>query len=305
MKKFIKNLIIFAFPIVVLAIFIEVYLRNIPNDYSYKSKYLDANSKNIQVLFLGSSHSFFGINPEYIQLNGFNASHTSQSLDYDLEILKKYADRWDNLKYIIIPIDYFSLYSRLESGIESWRVKNYCVYYGLYSSYKVYDYTEILSNKLQDNEKRINDFYNNNKSDITCTKLGFGTSYNSKKNNNIIETGRAAALRHKSKNDKYFTENKKVLVRMIEFCKKRNIKIIFYTSPAYKSYSLNLDSTQLNRTINTTLTLATLYPNVIYYNLLNDKSFVITDFYDGDHLNEIGAKKLTLKFDSIIHSLNN
>ena len=41
----------------------------------------------------------------------------------------------------------------------------------------------------------------------------------------------------------------------------------------------------------------------IYYNFLTDKSFIAEDYYDADHLNEIGAKKLTLKIDSIINEI--
>jgi hypothetical protein len=41
---------------------------------------------------------------------------------------------------------------------------------------------------------------------------------------------------------------------------------------------------------------------VKYLNLLTDKAFDEKDFYDADHLNEIGAKKFTLKIDSLINA---
>ena len=40
--------------------------------------------------------------------------------------------------------------------------------------------------------------------------------------------------------------------------------------------------------------------NTFYYNLLTDASFNEIDFYDADHLNKIGAKKLTQKIDSLL-----
>ena len=41
--------------------------------------------------------------------------------------------------------------------------------------------------------------------------------------------------------------------------------------------------------------------NVTYQNFLLDSSFSAIDFYDADHLDEIGAKKLTSKIDSLIN----
>ena len=42
------------------------------------------------------------------------------------------------------------------------------------------------------------------------------------------------------------------------------------------------------------------YENAVYYNLLTDSAFVANDYYDADHLNEIGAKKLTKLLDVVV-----
>lgn len=300
MKKFILYILLFAIPIVVLAIIVELNLRKIPNNYSYKSNYLDKNSRNLQVLFLGSSHAFYDINPEYISSSSFNAGYTSQSLDYDFEILNKYRGQWDNLHFIVLPIDYFSLFSRLEDGIEAWRVKNYNIYYGIQKSFKIEDNAEIFSNRFNDNFTRLYKFKRENKTDFNCSKLGFGTDYDSNNIQNIVETGKAAALRHKAKDDQWFEKNVDILNKIVAFAKERNIKIILYTSPAYKTYIENLDTLQLNRTFQEIQKIVSSNSNLKHYNFLNDKSFDATDFFDGDHLNDIGAKKMTFKMDSLI-----
>jgi len=306
MNRFIKYIILFLLPILLLAFAMEIYLRQIPNNYSYKRNYLDNNSKNIEVLFLGSSHAYYGINPLYVKYNSFNAAMISQSLDYDLKILEKYNGKWDNLKFIVLPVDYLSLFSRVESGIESWRIKNYNIYFEMRSSSssssssKIIDNTEVFSNRLNENYTRIYNYHFNRNTDLSCTKLGFGTEYNSSKNKDLIETGKLAALRHKAKNDLYFSPNTEMLKSIIEFAKKNHIKVIIYTSPAYPTYLQNLDKEQLNRTIAVIIKSVSTYPNIKYYNMIDDKSFDKIDFYDADHLNEIGAKKLTLKMDSLI-----
>ncbi len=303
MRKFIKLLLLFSSPILIGLISFEIILRNIPNDYLYKRNYLDKNSNNIEVLFLGNSHMYFGINPEYMSFKSFNNAHISQSLNYDLAILEKYKDNWKNLKYIIIPIDYFSMYSNLEDGIEKWRVKNYSIYYEI-KNYNYQNNFEVFNGKLPNNIARIKSYLFNNKSDITCNKYGFGTTYNSKNSKYLTETGKTAAKRHTMniENNLNYSKNINILKSIIKFSNKNNTKTIFITSPAYKTYIENLELHQLNNTLNTIKQLSSKSTNTYYYNFLTDTTFVAQDFFDADHLNEIGAKKLTLKIDSILNS---
>jgi hypothetical protein len=303
-KKFIKFLIIFSLPILIGIVSFEIVLRNIPNDYSYKKKYLDFNSNNIQVLFLGSSHIYFGINPEYMSRKSFNGAHISQSLNFDFAILEKYNDRWENLKYIIIPIDYFSIYTTLEGGIENWRVKNYSIYYNIPTNGNYWSNFEIFNAKLPSNISRAKLYFSKGKSDITCKKLGFGTTYNSKESKDLIVTGKTAAKRHTIELENIqsiFSKNIQTINSIIKFANDHNLKIIFITCPSYSTYRENLNPIQLDNSIKIIKQFSAKNSNTDYYNFLTDKAFIADDFYDADHLNEIGAKKLTLKIDSIIN----
>ena len=305
MKKFIKFLLLFLIPILIGMISFELLLRDIPNDYSFKKKYLNTNSNNIEVLFLGSSHIYFGINPEYISRKSFNGAHISQSLNFDLAILEKYKDRLKNLRYIIVPIDYFSMYSTLEGGVENWRVKNYNIYYDISKYGNYWSGFEIFNGKLASNISRAKSYLFNGKSDITCNKFGFGTTYNSKDSKDLIETGKTASKRHTKElenNQTTFSKNIQTINSIIEFANSRNIKIIFITCPAYSSYRENLNPIQLDNSVNIIKRLSAKNTNTDYYNFLTDKTFIADDYYDADHLNEIGAKKLTLKIDSIINN---
>ena len=46
--------------------------------------------------------------------------------------------------------------------------------------------------------------------------------------------------------------------------------------------------------------LANRFSNTTYLNLLKDSTFVDSDFYDPDHLNTIGATKLTKMLNEVI-----
>lgn len=306
MKRFVIKTMYISLPIFVVAILMEILLRSTPNDYLFKKQYLDKNSSRIETLILGSSHSFYGLNPEYFSSNTFNASHISQSLNYDFEILKKYKDKFKNLKTIILPISYFTLFGKLEAGSESWRVKNYIIYYELNSSKSLVDYSEVLSNRINVNIKRIISYYVFGESTISCTDLGWGTICNSKNARDLAESGKTASKRHTVdiNSDKYqqiFQENIFILESIIQWSNKNNIKIMLFTLPAFETYRQNLNQEQLKITINTTSDICSKYDNCIYDNLLSDTNFVATDFFDADHLSDIGAKKLSILINNRIN----
>lgn len=297
MKKFIKYCLLFNLPIIVLGVSAELLLRKIPNDYHYKKEFLDRHSDSIKVLFLGSSHAYYGINPQYFNATSFNASHVSQTLGYDYKILMKYKDHWNNLQCIALPISYFSLFERLMSGIEYWRIKNYIIYYEISAPAKFTYHSEVLSNKFMHNIRRLHSYYYDGKSEITCSSLGWGQTYNSKHKLNLTTSGLRAAQLHSMHGNQNFIYNYKMLKSIIEFAKARNIRVFLYTPPAYYTYRCNLDSLQLAQTVLTVNNIVAQYPNVTYRNFLSDSTFSARDFYDADHLDEIGARKLTRKIE--------
>lgn len=45
------------------------------------------------------------------------------------------------------------------------------------------------------------------------------------------------------------------------------------------------------------------HKHVTYKNYMNDTTFLKNDFYNADHLNKDGAKKLSLKLNSLINKI--
>lgn len=286
-------------PIVISGITVEALLRHIPNDYRYKSNYLEKNSNSITTLILGSSHDYYGINPKFFHSKSFNAAEVSQSLDYDYFILKKYGKNWKSLKTIVLSVDYPSLFSLMKNGSEAWRVKNYNIYYGLHTNDNMEDYTELFSNNLSVNISRLYQYYFQ-RENLACSKLGWATWYSSKHNRDLVSTGKVSAARHTIKPMRVLRDNVGYIKSIIGFAKARNIKVILFTAPAYKTYTENLNQAQLNVTVNALTKISRSNDNVSYFDLLNDPVFNKGDFYDADHLNEIGAKKLSTEIDSLI-----
>jgi hypothetical protein len=303
MKKFIIKIFIFLVPLIILGAFIELLLRQIPNEYSYKKNYLDNNSNKIEKLFLGSSHTYYGVNPSFIGGNSFNASHESQTLNYDYKIFKKYENDWANLKFIIIPIDYFSLFSINEFGKQYWRLSRYNIYYNFNLSSNISDYFEILSLNFRHNLSQLYSYYILKIEKEPCSKLGFGKIYPIAED--IAITGKRAAKRHTKMDFSYYSMNIDILKSFINIAQSRKIQVILYTTPAYRTYVSNLNKKQLDLTINTAIEFANNYSNCTYFNLLEDHSFNADDFSDADHFNLKGAKKFSIKLDSIIDTVVN
>jgi hypothetical protein len=302
-KKFIQSLLIFLAPIMVIALVADLMLRHIPNDYSYKNDYLRKHSDSIEVLLLGSSHAFYGLNPRFFQARAFNAAYVSQSLDYDDAILEKY--HWSRLKYVLIPISYFSMYSNLTSSREAWRVKDYVIYYKIKPPRGITDYTEIFSGRLDLNWKRISSYYLHGVSDITCTDQGWGTACSSRDARDLTETALEAIHRHTVARDEGIVDaNEAALRKMIGYAQHHHITVVLYTPPAYPTYADRLDPAQWSATVKVATGVAAAYPHTVYLDFLKDARFTAGDFHDADHLNEIGAQKFTRIMDDELHRLS-
>ena len=282
-KLFVKRVLVFAAPLVIILAVVEVLIRHIPNDYSLKDRWMSKNSRHVKVLILGSSHSFFGIDAKYIP-RSFNAANFSQTFKYDWAIIKKY--RWDSLETIIIPVDYFTLFYSLKDGPESWLVKNYNMYYG-FNNYNPFENFEILGESPRRNFRKLSDYYLRHRSKVWSDELGNGRAPKTVN----VDSGIVAVRKHTQRKLSVFRENVAYLDSIVNFR-----KTIIISTPTYKTYYENLDPEQMSMTY-----AAIKKQNADYYDFMKDPSFNKEDFFDADHLNESGAKKFTLKLDSILH----
>lgn len=305
MRKFNKRVIIFSVPLLLLFFILELLLREIPNDYSYKRNYLDNNSNEIEVLFMGNSHVYYGVNPIYSKYNCFNGAYVSQALNCDKAIIEKYKKKWSKLNYIFLPVDYSSLFTSLENGIEKWRIKNYSIYYGINLTNVPTLQLEISYGKIGYNLMRINNYLRFNKNDRFCTHLGWGKMNKSTVSVDFNKTGKVAAKRHTVDliNEKQIAKKLELLKSIIDFSNKEKIQLVLITTPCDKSYIKHLKVRQLKIMFESIEKLKSKNMNLTYYNFMSDSSFKRKDFYDADHLNAIGAKKFTLKLEQIIDSI--
>ncbi len=306
MKRFLKKIFFFAIPIFLSFLFAECLLRRIPNDYSLKFSTYKEHAGEFETLILGNSYALYDLNPAFFDTKTFNGAHLAQSLDLDDAIFHKFESKLTNLKYVVIPISDMSFFLKLGNfDATSWRMINYSIYYKLYNSNRISDYVELLNLPFSINRYRLISYYWNNKSNITIDSNGFGTDYKFIYRHNLDTSAVSIKKQHEIKDFTNFQEERNSLEQIIKTCYKKNIKVILLVPPAYRVYAAAIDSTQLAITLRTCDFFKGKYKNVWYSSFLNDTSFNTNDYFDAVHLNEVGAKKLSLRVNEIIMDLRN
>lgn len=305
MRKLLRYIFISATIIVLFIIGCEFTLRKIPNDYNYKAKYLKEKGSEIETLILGSSHTFYGLNPSKFTSNTFNAGHSSQSLDLDVLIFEKYSGNMTSLENVIIPISYFSYPFTLNEGKSLDKITNYNIYYGINTSNNELKYNyEIFSKPLEKNKEIIKDYFNK-KNLLTIYENGYIKKRGIEKT--PINDYKAAVKRHTFDiNDSSvklkMINNIRSLEKIIKSCQANNINVYLLSTPTSSTYYNAMNQNQFNNWKTTTNKLIIKYRNIKWINYLeNSNDFKQEDFRDSDHLSNKGAIKLSIKVDSIIN----
>ena len=286
MRNFLIRVIqILSFTFIIL-LSIEILFREIPNSYSIKI--LDLEYKQVDKLegiYFGSSHSFLGINPEYSKINSINLANVSQSIDLDKEIFDRKINYFKNLKTVFIEISYFSLGSRTEEGMESWR-KNIYDYYLRNNPY-------ILLSRFPSPKtsiKSIIKYYIRGKT-VDINSYGHQIRYEKITNNNLLkQDSKIASLRH-------FNElsgrNKIIYFEFINLLLSNDISVVVHVPPVTKDYKEVFD---INQRIFVESFLSDLRNRFDRINVLDNSSLFVDRydlFYDSDHLNSKGAEEYT------------
>jgi hypothetical protein len=298
MKRFFIRLMMILLPFLVVFLIIEYKASRLPNSYAQKKHSLLEQAPNIRVLVLGSSHAFDDINPDFFSCKGYNLANVSQSLFYDTRLCLKYLDRLPDLRSVIITVSYFSLYYEMHDLPEEWRDYFYYRYFGVrfpslaFTDPKIFSYTALYTrdfisamvfSKLN-NKDEFGDIQPNGWKRIPAPAGSLAVS---------DSTGRDLAKFHHSLiRMKNLNSNLRYLKELLTELRKRNIRVCFVTTPAYKTYSSHLDPFILRANQNIIRRLGGEF-NAEYFNYFSDPRFLKSDFSDNDHLNTEGAEKFS------------
>jgi hypothetical protein len=308
MKVFSLKFIIFFIPIVVLAVGLEIYFRNVENAFKIKADFHKQNIDKIETLVLGTSHSQNGINPKYFDNLTSNLSFGSQDIQLDSALLFHYVDKMKNLKNIIIELDYHRL--DIENDKTYFRLPWYYIYHqveiysikplnrvSLYSSNTDFFNLNLMNSlKGATKKQKINKFgfveenYTNDFLPLNYDSVHiFKTASERLKN------------RHQEDSEQSRIKNKKRLDAMINYSMKKGLTAYVVSTPLYETYRNHksvLKDSYRKKYIDSLVT----HSKIKYINLEDSPIFTLKDFSNDDHLNDTGAKKYTLLLNEIINS---
>lgn len=307
-KNYLLTFMSFMFAALLACGVAEFGARQIPSPYKTKFDTITDNNIKVKTLILGSSHFYFGVNPKNFTEPTFNGANVSQDFKYDLFFLELALDHQKSITHVVVPLSVFSLYSELDSGIESWRKYSYRIYwkdknYPASESYDISNHSLIFSSQsklglVKRAAEKI--LHQNTKQDWTSD--GWGNGYASVADASTLQaTGKQAAARHQ-KDAKFSQISLGSLNKIVEVCRGRGIKLLIVTPPAYSSYRENIENSRLDTIAMVTLKITNSNPSVKYVNYFSDTSFDSKDYFDADHLNHHGAEKLSRKLDDVIAS---
>jgi hypothetical protein len=281
----------------------ELYLRHVPTSYKIKEAQLTANSWNIELLILGNSHATYGLDPSLFSLSAFNIASVNQSLYFDKRITLKYIDELPKLKYVLISVDFHSLYFSDEGPTrDTWS------YYGYGIDYKdslpiatrlsyLYGYKgalalEFMKRSFQKKYRIIRSVDVDFDLDLDHPYVkGFVGKVNGPYLAETDNRDRAEFF-----NDIVRTSNEREsiiadLEDFIDTLKKRNIIPILVTLPCYGPFRAFLDKKVMQQ--NTIDIQAICSKEQVrywdYFTMSLDSNY----FYNSDHVNEKGAAMVT------------
>ena len=149
MRRFLRHIGAFLLPIAVVAMGLEIIAESIPNSYTYKRDYMERHGANVQIVILGSSNAYDGINPSVLP-KAFNLANSSQTLEDDYRLLARHIDTMDSLQTVVVGLGYHSLGATSMDNRRTY----YTIYMHLYPRWPISKYSfevfnlELLTKKI-------------------------------------------------------------------------------------------------------------------------------------------------------------
>lgn len=266
----------------------EVYIRTRPNPSKAKHTFLTAHSRKVDILVLGSSHTYYGVNPELLSPNAYNAAQVSQTYRYDWWILTAYP--FDSLRTVILPLSDFSLYESLEDGKEWYLASRYRLYMNcdVHSLLGVYAW-EITSFRTY--LEKLKQLWQPPRMKWSNRGQGLEYSLALRAENWENASQRAAVNRYDHLENR---PSAPYLERIARHCQAEGIRLLLVSTPLRPAYRAAVSPAQEQDMLATGKALQQQYPETVcYLDFRADESFTADDFYDSDHLSLEGSHRFS------------
>jgi hypothetical protein len=289
MKKFLIKIGLFFFPISIYIVFAINILPNLlkktqgPNTrQQLEVSFNNVLHKDFDLLVLGNSRLYRGVNPDKLAIASYNFSHDNDSYNQSYFKLKHLENNNINYDYLILGIDYFQ--------------------FSFKSDTRNYIYGELLGNKYLDDfesnlfTSKFSQFLNMINPKILLRLRPKKTVPIIKENGQYIRNGKAS-LNDKVKRDisrlsfqvEYFNE-------IIKYCKKNNIELFFVMLPTRENELESYSLSQMKEFDNFIKD-----KNITFWNFSLDTSYSVDNYTDITHFNSKTADRFSLQLNDSIN----
>lgn len=294
MKRFLIKLLIIILFSLIIAIVIEFVVRSVPNPYKYKISLIEKQKKDVQLLILGSSTAYNGINPSFFDKKALNMALGGQGIMIDAFLVNRYLNQMPNLEAIILPIDYGILFSSevfgFPDGLMSYRV--YYKYEPNCFSFDNYEFFHRESVRMKLERKLRGDIPQ------FADSLGFrGENWIGD-----LEAEVYVGTPVKDYSNNLIDKNIKAFRQIAELSEKANVKLVIVSIPFHKSFRDLASPTQWSFIHSVIDSVINQYHNSLYLNYYST-DFPDSCYLNSAHLNVNGAKLFSTMLAHDIDSL--
>ncbi len=308
MKKFLRVSLIYVIVIGIITVIINILYKDGNTGAEWeKFKYVP---ESIEICNLGSSHGVHGYYYEDLEKNHvcFNMALDSQSLSYDRRVLEVYQDRIRPGGVVIVDISYFSCWGIPETQGDRFESKNKRYYNILPKEFiKEYDlYTDIMTHWLPALNAGPGSIIStiimpkwNGKSIRSYPEVDSETDITKLKEDVEVSCQRHIFSNKRDENGELFYNDEEIqaLKDIVQICRQNKIIPIFVTVPYLKEYTdeIGKEDPDFYQIFYELINSMSEELSVEYFDYSLDDRFIFRYdfFYNGDHMNSIGAREFT------------
>jgi hypothetical protein len=286
MKRFLLKIFCFSIPFWVWAIFSITTLpsllekRNGPNTQTQIDQSFSlAKQKEFELLILGNSRFYRGINPDLFTTPAFNFSHDNDTYNQLYYKLLYLLSRGKKINYMALSVDYFQ--------------------FSFVSDTRNYAYADYLGNQYLNDYPSppfVNKLYYHIEN-ISLKKLLLLKDLDEKPylkhNGQFIKPGKASKTDKRPSVLKYLPIQLTYFEKILGLCKKHQIKVFLIMMPVRDNEMANYSEQACSEFNKKILSYCQKY-DCEYWNFDRNKEFTVEDYTDITHLNAKAADRFTI-----------
>ena len=287
------------------------------DEYTYGRLYIECSQetkRKVKGVISGLSYVQYGIIPDKFSDEIVNLAIGGLDIRYSLEFARRLLEDHDEVKWIAIPISYYQGFYDLDSSQRTFHklIKEKIVYpclgikrsFDIQSPFKrVIDLGKIRM-EIENRIKSVIDgkgYFN----EIHPYNMYGGLTYDFRQLNE--KERYAAAMKTVNGNQSVFEPQNAIEINIlmrefVEDMNEKKINVLFFTPPATKYVYEQADPKIKELFYESVLNKIDEYENCKYIDLYDSDKFGENDYVDFEHLNRIGAEKMSEIINSIVIS---